>query len=571
MVEDDHTTFREKDSGAIRAQASSDTSAQDTTEFTEAAADNVDSPAAESPIIPRSIATESSNAQMNADNDDASEDTTQPDSTIEEAVVETSDAPTEFPAIDDLPPNAPPSPNQSAPAQTTCAANSSQSAHSTPPSQRANKRSRRHHYTLVEQGSLYDIMHENSGVALFIRPIAWTDKHNSALNVKWIDRPKIVSPSPDPNATRDPRRKLAAAAYILCKELSAMFSDSSQPFYSIFSIREVMSRLYPDSIFPTSRGEACPEMRLWFGSRVHRDAIRVQCLWRWPYPELPVESQYSDGLESFQTESTQPAKSSGAPPAGATEVPAHCGKPMLAYIGRKQLSSIRASIYRIALGPGRTPNEPVSRLQRLRSKLLIPANADYDPHLVAVLLAMAQDHIYPHTVTPYVVRGGIAPLVNYTPEFRDVTVRLISTDNAKAEFVIYTATFTADYLRQFHYPHKAFPQQTDDGQTALRPDLNIEVTKVPTWPIIGLRERLGQALGEEVVGSFDVDDPETWERQKFEEELEAEEAQEEPPVETKRRRDRPSFFNGNFEEEFPEPQRNGKRRRLSSNQVEVVM
>ncbi|CAI4217400.1 unnamed protein product [Parascedosporium putredinis] len=412
---------------------------------------------------------------------------------------------------------------------------STQSTCGAQPSQRPRKR-RRYHYTLVEPGSLYDVMHENAGVSLFIRPIAWTDKHNAAL-------------------------KLEPAAYVLCKELSAIFSnDVAMPFYSVSSIREVLSQLYPRSGFAACRGEACPEMRVWFGSRVHRDAIRVQCMWRWPYPTYLEETQSGNRTwvlnPSRPNLRNQPRRK--ASPAGAIDVPARCGKPMLAYIGRKQLTNIRANIYRVALGPGRTPNEPVARLQALRSKLLIPANADYDPHLVAVLLAMAQEHLYPHNVAPPRAGHGRAAY------------------NANADFVVYTATFSADYLRQFHYPHQAFPQtaaaETEVPGAGGQPGLDIEVVKVPIWPIIGLRERLGQALSEEVVGYFDVEQPETWDCTSSE--SEEAETESEPTLEAKRRRGPPTIFSGSFEEEFSEPRRNGKRRRLAgegSNQVEVVM
>ncbi|PKS05583.1 hypothetical protein jhhlp_008101 [Lomentospora prolificans] len=562
-TESQHSAFKRRKSDAMRTQAPTTSSAQvqDAIVCVEAIARQKTSEPVESLPVPLGDATNLADAEMSSGDDEALRVSSQPLDMVPETVA------TDITTPSILTPSSEPSSTQA-----TLDSTSSRSMPSSQQSQRATKR-KRFYYTIAERSSLYDVMHENAGVSLFIRPIAWTDKHSSALNVNWVDGPKITSPSPDPSATRDPRRKLEPAAYVLCKELSAIFSsDVPMPFYSVSSIREVLSQLYPQTSFATSRGEACPEMRIWFGSRVHRDAIRVQCMWRWPYPTYPVESQSDEsnlGLESFQTESTQPAKTQGVPPAGAVDIPAHCGKPMLAYIGRKQLSNIRAHIYRVALGPGKTPNEPVARLQALRSKLLIPTNADYDPHLVAVLLAMAQDHIYPSTIAPYLARGGAAPLVDFTPEFRDVTVRVLSTDNDNAEFVIYKATFTADYLRQFHYPHKAFPQRAADGQSVSRTGLDIEVTKVPIWPIIGLRERLGQALSEEMVGHFDIDNPETWDCTSSESEPEAG-----PPFEAKRRRRPQAFFNGSFEEEFSEPRRNGKRRRLGdegSNQVEVVM
>src|SRR5690606_37027907 len=70
------------------------------------------------------------------------------------------------------------------------------------------------------------------------------------------------------------------------------------------------------------------------------------------------------------------------------------GLPMLAYLNKSQLASIRKNLYGVARGPGGAPNEPVSRLQQLRAKMLVPADPEQDPYIVAVMLAMAQAHFY---------------------------------------------------------------------------------------------------------------------------------------------------------------------------------
>ncbi|KAF9770608.1 hypothetical protein IL306_011826, partial [Fusarium sp. DS 682] len=51
-----------------------------------------------------------------------------------------------------------------------------------------------------------------------------------------------------------------------------------------------------------------------------------------------------------------------------------------------------------------------------------------------------------------------------------------------------------------------------DDDDAIVTGLRIEYTRVPIWPILGLRERLGKALGQEIVGSFNPDEIETWEK-----------------------------------------------------------
>ena len=110
----------------------------------------------------------------------------------------------------------------------------------------------------------------------------------------------------------------------------------------------------------------------------------------------------------------------------------------------------------------------------------------------------------------------------------------------------------AKFLERFYYPHKAplNGKKEVDG-------LEIKLARVPIWPILGLRERLGQALGEEIVGRFDPSVMETWN------------AEERVipcanPINAKRKRETLSeVFNGSFESETDtEPAADNKRRRL---------
>lgn len=59
----------------------------------------------------------------------------------------------------------------------------------------------------------------------------------------------------------------------------------------------------------------------------------------------------------------------------------------------------------------------------------------------------------------------------------------------------------AAFLTMFHEPHK-----TPKGDS----EVKIGYTHVPVWPVLGLKERLGQALGREVVGDFDPHNMETF-------------------------------------------------------------
>ncbi|KKY31013.1 hypothetical protein UCDDA912_g09054 [Diaporthe ampelina] len=130
------------------------------------------------------------------------------------------------------------------------------------------------------------------------------------------------------------------------------------------------------------------------------------------------------------------------------------------------LHQVRSNLYRVMPGPNNSVNVPVDNLQKLRS---------------------------------------------LEPEFRDVPVKIITQDQGAAEFVIYSAVVTAVFLKRFACPSKA-PKVTDmqDG------GLNIKVTRVQIWPVLGLKERLAKALGTEIAGELACHDAadtdiETWE------------------------------------------------------------
>jgi hypothetical protein len=181
---------------------------------------------------------------------------------------------------------------------------------------------------------------------------------------------------------------------------------------------------------------------------------------------------------------------------------------MLCYIGRNQLASIRKCIFRVAIGPDNNPNIPVQRLQQLRAKLLVPEDADKDAHFVGIFLAMAQRHFYTPPIRTLTRESslGLQKSTSRRPDFQDVKMRILTHDNETSEFLVYTGHVTAQFLDRFFDPSGAFYDK--DGAIA---GMKIEFTRVPIWPILGLRERLGKALGEDIVGPFDSDLMETWE------------------------------------------------------------
>ncbi|KAH7200707.1 hypothetical protein BKA60DRAFT_435837, partial [Fusarium oxysporum] len=59
-----------------------------------------------------------------------------------------------------------------------------------------------------------------------------------------------------------------------------------------------------------------------------------------------------------------------------------------------------------------------------------------------------------------------------------------------------------EYLEKFTFPFTA-PLDNDDAAIS---GLKIEYTRVPIWPILALRERLTEALGQDVVRAFKQDE-----------------------------------------------------------------
>ncbi|KAH8745878.1 hypothetical protein F5883DRAFT_586076, partial [Diaporthe sp. PMI_573] len=87
-------------------------------------------------------------------------------------------------------------------------------------------------------------------------------------------------------------------------------------------------------------------------------------------------------------------------------------------------------------------------------------------------------------------------------------------DHADAEFVIYSAVVTAVFLKRFAFPSKAPAVSNVQGR-----GLNINLTRVQIWPLLGLKERLAKALGPQIAGDLACQDTadsdiETWETDK---------------------------------------------------------
>lgn len=417
-----------------------------------------------------------------------------------------------------------------------------------------------------DKGSLRDILRQNAGTSLFVRPIGWTDLHAELLGVRFCELPACDTPRPCDLPGSPPTQGHMRPSHAITRLSEALteilLPTSTLPKSSSTAVRAVLMTLWPAAFV---KWQLFPELNLYFGDKVYHEAVRVQAMWNFPSTPSALSSQ-----SSVATISTRPAESYGPTSSNST---AHCtaNLPMLCYIGKNQLASIRKSIFRVAIGPDNNPNIPVQRLQQLRAKLLIPADTDRDAHFVGIFLAMAQRHFYTAPV-PFARESYWSPRKgdSHRPDFQDVKMRILTHDNETSEFLVYTGHVTAKFLDRFYDPSSA--PLDEDGTVA---GMKIEFTRVPIWPILGLRERLGKALGEDIVGPFDSSNMETWEDDRSGSESRSTDAESRSANIKRKRGTPPSIFNGSLEEESDEDRSDmgDKKRCLSGerNRVGVVV
>ncbi|KAL2166993.1 hypothetical protein VTG60DRAFT_1887 [Thermothelomyces hinnuleus] len=409
------------------------------------------------------------------------------------------------------------------------------------PATRQPSRRRMTRITRAERGSLYDIMHDHAGTPLYVVPICWTDQHAQLLGARFRKRATITTPVPElvPGVWLEPSKM----AQTLTSELHTLAREDATParaFCKNRAIKHILSTLFPTTL---SRPKTGAELNLYFGHRVFKKVVRIPCVWKSP----------SCADTSFDSCQTLPATSFN----GAPRSPRDAGMPMLAYINKSQLAAVRKNLYTVLRGPGGCANEPVSNLQRLRSKMLIPADPDRDPYIIAILLAMAQAHFYhessSRSSSQSNSQSGRKSVRIVPPLFHDVQVQVITHDEGNdnnPNFVVYTATVTATFLNRFMFPHKAPKGPAGEEGDA---GMDISYTPVSFWPILGLKERLAKALGWEIAGDAIYDDPNyigLWDPL-----IEPQQSPVYHPVSLKRRRtDREPLsqvFNSSFEEEPP--------------------
>ncbi|KAH7108904.1 hypothetical protein EDB81DRAFT_849452 [Dactylonectria macrodidyma] len=345
---------------------------------------------------------------------------------------------------------------------------------------------------------------EHADTKLFVLPICWTGLHARILGTRWRELPPCDSPKstvkrgdPPTQGHLQPSRTISALSESLTEILQPDAKDNSL----CSAITTVLKILWPK---PFSELSQRSKLHLYFRDRVYRDAVRVQIMWN-----FLTDKSRSKSFRPVSTCSADCFNTLAVDSSIYSQAPANL--PMLCYIGGSQIANRRRNLLRVLRGlENNTGNEPGDRLRKLKAKLLVPSNSSHDAYLVGVFLAMAQKHFYP----PPSVSSRRSSLLTKErtipsgPNFQNIKLRILTHGTDTSDFIVYTGYVTKEFLEKFRNPSK---RPRDSGEVELS-GIRIEFTRVPIWPILGLRERLGQALGHDVVGHFSCNEIETWEK-----------------------------------------------------------
>ncbi|KAI1801436.1 hypothetical protein F4811DRAFT_534366 [Daldinia bambusicola] len=326
-------------------------------------------------------------------------------------------------------------------------------------------------------GSLYDILHDYASTALYVPPLSWTEVHTKVLGCCFMQQPPQTTPTPScpssPSLSwHSQPSKVPQTVVNISRALDVIMQDNVSNIEQNDAMKSVLEDLFPSQLSPTDLSR----LTLRFGKDRYISAIRCQALYKDPV-----------GLRSFESATT--CSSNLSMVAKEKDTKASCDTPLLAYLDRDYLNRIRRNCYRIPSGPGGLFNAPIHRLQAIRSGKLVPKNLDEDHYILATMLAMAQQHVY----------GNIFTGEGFTP--KDVQVRVLAVSKEDSSFVVYSSVIPASFLAMFHEPGKS-----PKGDTKI----TINYQHVPVWPVLGLKERLGQALGKDLIGEFDINRIETF-------------------------------------------------------------
>ncbi|KAI3528370.1 hypothetical protein CABS02_15132 [Colletotrichum abscissum] len=354
----------------------------------------------------------------------------------------------------------------------------------------------------IEDGSLYATLIKNSGLRLFVNPMKWTDLHLTLLDMEFHKLPPLTQPVPTVDSSKA-TIDLSASAQALLGALNTLLETKSTECRTR-SMLTVISMLYPQNMSFLG----ISELHQYFGGRAYRIDCPVQAAWE----VTPARSSYTTAKGSMSMR----AKESVEGPIMENIDGRNVRKqPVLVYVDLKTIAVTRRARYKLPRS-----NPPVRRLKKLLFRKITPPNMVEDPFLAAFILALAQQHSYgavpPSANKPSMSSPGSSFLEE--PRFQDSTVRILAVDDKEPSapcFISYEGKVRKELLQKFHDPTKNYPVKEEEtlvGTLEGSTNMQIEYAEVPIWPILGLKERVGQALGKEVAGPFDENNFETWEQ-----------------------------------------------------------
>ncbi|KAI1175702.1 hypothetical protein F4777DRAFT_548955 [Nemania sp. FL0916] len=317
-----------------------------------------------------------------------------------------------------------------------------------------------------EIGSLCDIIHENAGESLLVRPLFWTDRHTELLNCRFAEVPHTahdpLSPSSlpssqlsSPPSSPAPQRSLQWALQLFPSLPSAirviMSKDYSKPKKGRYrAMATLIGELYPNTLQTPPLNPATLDFS--YGETSWKGAVSCPMMW-------------NSKLEKFD---------------GKNWNLDFCVGPALAYINPDEVDYMRRMSFLVACGPKGQPNHALHALHSRLLKRMVPKNDYEDAYFLAILVAMAQElhqNLYRH---------------------HDADVRLISAVPEEKVFVVYSATIPASFVARFNCP-----TEVPIGD----PKITVNYTKVPVYPLPGLKDRLDNALGRHWVSPVDHSSP----------------------------------------------------------------
>ncbi|KAI0852023.1 hypothetical protein F5Y00DRAFT_228443 [Daldinia vernicosa] len=411
-------------------------------------------------------------------------------------------------------------------------------------------------------GSLYDILHDHASTALYVPPLCWTEFHTQVLGCRFMQQPPQTTPvpsSPSSPSRKSQHPKVPQTVVHISRTLDIIMKKGIPTYEQNEAMKSVLNDLFPGQLSPTDLSS----LTLRCGKDRYISGVRCQAL-------------YKDLISSHSFESTTTCSSDVSIINIEGDTRAPYNPPILAYLDLDYLNHIRRNCFRVSSGPNGSFNGPIHRLQKIRSEKLIPKNPNEDQYILATILAMAQQHVYGNMFTG----EGFVP--------KDVEVRVLTVSKNDESFVVYSSVVPTAFLTMFHEPGKS-PQ----GNTKF----TINYQHVPIWPVLGLKERLGQALGKDLIGEFDIDRIETFQDEpvpsleggksdSFDEKLQVvlQKLNEEDesisntaqrtPSPKRKRRIFSEVFNGSFSENYESSgypsELLAKRRRLAEGRVGVV-